>query len=80
MVLLEANERRAQFLDRRDDTSHVGCKNVSAWCTTGPRFVVVTLLRYQGAFDGVVARSVWATRPVVAEYAAPFLLESGRTA
>jgi 16S rRNA (guanine527-N7)-methyltransferase len=73
LVLLEANQRRAQFLERA----------VTA-CGLGDRVSVVQEraeivgrdLAYRGTFDGVVVRS-FGPPAVVAECAAPFLLVGG---
>jgi 16S rRNA (guanine527-N7)-methyltransferase len=73
MVLLEANERRAQFLER-----------AVVACDLRPRVTVVHLRAeicgrdplYRGSFDGVVVRSFGAPA-VVAECAAPFLRVGG---
>jgi 16S rRNA (guanine527-N7)-methyltransferase len=73
LVLLEANERRAGFLERAVITCHLGDR--------------VTVVQdraeiaghdptYRGAFDGVVVRS-FGPPAVVAECAAPFLEVGG---
>jgi 16S rRNA (guanine527-N7)-methyltransferase len=73
LVLLEANQRRAQFLER-----------AVATCGLGDRVNVVQEraeivgrdVAYRGTFDGVVVRS-FGPPAVVAECAAPLLLVGG---
>jgi 16S rRNA (guanine527-N7)-methyltransferase len=73
LVLLEANQRRAQFLER-----------AVAACSLGDRVEVVQEraeiagrdVAYRGIFDGVVVRS-FGPPAVVAECAAPLLLVGG---
>ena len=73
MVLLEANERRAQFLERA--VAACALQDGCALCSSEPRYAAGTPCT-ERTFDGVVARSFGAPA-VVAECAAPFLRVGG---